>query len=168
MVSVVYILNVTFKKPHWGFGNCRQGFEQTKTCSNLHIADPIITPPEPIIIAPEITPVAEVTTVSEVTSVTEITATEITPEVEIANTVTTKLDVSVEPEPYHWEEPPPNQEFQVLYFLVNGIIFGVLLEELGGIHRLDELNHLIGRPDWYLGLQTNRHQQYDVVDTAEF
>ncbi len=30
------------------------------------------------------------------------------------------------------------------------------------------LNHLIGRPAWYLGLQTNRDSQPDVVDTAKW
>jgi purine-binding chemotaxis protein CheW len=44
----------------------------------------------------------------------------------------------------------------------------VPLDELGGIHRLVELNHLIGRPAWYLGLQTSREQQFDVVDTAKW
>lgn len=42
------------------------------------------------------------------------------------------------------------------------------LDELGGIHRITELNHLIGKPGWYLGLQTNREQKFDVVDTAKW
>ncbi len=67
-----------------------------------------------------------------------------------------------------WETPVRNESFQVLYFDVNGVTFAVPLDELGGIHRKEELNHLIGRPAWYLGLQTNRDSQLDVVDTAKW
>jgi purine-binding chemotaxis protein CheW len=56
----------------------------------------------------------------------------------------------------------------VLYFDVHGILFAVALDQLGGIHKLESTNHLIGRPDWYLGLQTNRANQLDVVDTAKW
>lgn len=85
--------------------------------------------------------------------------------------------VEIEPEPQtqsgaaalgHWETPIREQNFQVLYFDVNGVTFAVPLDELGGIHRKGELNHLIGRPAWYLGLQTNRDSQLDVVDTAKW
>ncbi len=67
-----------------------------------------------------------------------------------------------------WESTQRDQDFQVLYFDVNGVTFAVPLDELGGIHQLAELSHLIGRPDWYLGLQTSREAQLDVVDTAKW
>ncbi|MDK9798302.1 chemotaxis protein CheW, partial [Vibrio sp. D449a] len=67
-----------------------------------------------------------------------------------------------------WESTVRSEDFQVLYFDVNGVTFAVPLDELGGIHRLEELSHLIGRPDWYLGLQSNRDNQLDVVDTAKW
>lgn len=67
-----------------------------------------------------------------------------------------------------WESTERNVDFQVLYFDVNGITFAVPLDELGGIHRTGEMSHLIGRPGWYLGLQTNKDNQYDVVDTAKW
>lgn len=67
-----------------------------------------------------------------------------------------------------WQCPIRDSDFQVLYFDVNGVTFAVPLEELGGIHRQTTLNHLIGRPPWYLGLQTNRDSQLDVVDTARW
>jgi purine-binding chemotaxis protein CheW len=67
-----------------------------------------------------------------------------------------------------WESPERNVDFQVLYFDVNGVTFAVPLDELGGIHRIGNLSHLIGRPKWYLGLQTNRETQLDVVDTAKW
>lgn len=67
-----------------------------------------------------------------------------------------------------WQCPIRDSDFQVLYFEVNGVTFAVPLEELGGIHRQTTLNHLIGRPPWYLGLQTNRDSQLDVIDTARW
>jgi purine-binding chemotaxis protein CheW len=67
-----------------------------------------------------------------------------------------------------WYSTERNVDFQVLYFDVNGVTFAVPLDELGGIHRISEMNHLIGRPDWYLGLQTSREAQLDVVDTAKW
>ena len=81
--------------------------------------------------------------------------------------------VSEEPQPDpfgigQWQCSVREQSFQVLYFDVNGVTFAVPLDELGGIHRKTTLNHLIGRPAWYLGLQTNRDSQLDVVDTAKW
>ncbi|NOH81916.1 chemotaxis protein CheW [Vibrio sp. RE86] len=67
-----------------------------------------------------------------------------------------------------WQSTQRNIDFQVLYFDVNNVTFAVPLDELGGIHRIGEMNHLIGRPEWYLGLQTSREAQLDVVDTAKW
>ncbi|NNN98861.1 chemotaxis protein CheW [Vibrio sp. B1-2] len=67
-----------------------------------------------------------------------------------------------------WQSTARTRDFQVLYFEVNGVTFAVSLDELGGIHRMATLNHLIGRPAWYLGLQTNKDNQLDVVDTAKW
>jgi len=67
-----------------------------------------------------------------------------------------------------WENVRRTSDFQVLYFDVNGVKFAVPLDELGGIHQIADLNNLIGRPKWYLGLQTNRENQLDVVDTARW
>ncbi|ASU22709.1 chemotaxis protein CheW [Vibrio qinghaiensis] len=67
-----------------------------------------------------------------------------------------------------WQSTARTRDFQVLYFEVNSVTFAVPLDELGGIHRMGVLNHLIGRPAWYLGLQTNKDNQLDVVDTAKW
>ncbi|CAH0534090.1 hypothetical protein VST7929_01991 [Vibrio stylophorae] len=67
-----------------------------------------------------------------------------------------------------WHNIETGYEFQVLYFLIAGVTFAVPLNNLGGIHRLAETNILLGRPAWYLGLQTSREQQLDVVDTARW
>jgi purine-binding chemotaxis protein CheW len=67
-----------------------------------------------------------------------------------------------------WQSTKRDSAFQVLFFDVYGVTFAVPLDELGGIHRLEETNHLIGRPAWYFGLQTTKTSQLDVVDTAKW
>lgn len=87
-----------------------------------------------------------------------------------------QADVDVEVDTQAGEEIPPTQwenaeteaEFQVLFFESMGVTYAVPLAELGGIHQLGDCNRLIGRPDWYLGLQTEKQQQLDVVDTARW
>ncbi|SEG34461.1 chemotaxis protein CheW [Vibrio hangzhouensis] len=70
--------------------------------------------------------------------------------------------------PQQWRNGERAEGFQVLYFDVNGVTFAVPLDELGGIHQMGELNHLIGKPSWYLGLQSSRENKLDVVDTARW
>lgn len=83
-----------------------------------------------------------------------------------------KADLSASPkhglDSESWTNPIRQEAFQVLYFDVNDVTFAVPLDELGGINQLGEPSHLIGRPRWYLGLQTQREQQLDVVDTAKW
>ncbi|CAM3846615.1 CheW-like domain protein [Vibrio aerogenes CECT 7868] len=87
-------------------------------------------------------------------------------ETETAQDTSQDIETQAEGKANHWKSIERKERFQILYFEVNGVMFAVPLDELGGIHRLETLNHLIGRPPWYLGLQTNRDNQLDVVDTA--
>ncbi|HAS8424782.1 TPA: chemotaxis protein CheW [Vibrio vulnificus] len=107
----------------------------------------------------------------------EIAPVELEPEIEtieakveqIAEDVQVELETQTSAsEKKDWTSTQRDIAFQVLYFDVNSVTFAVPLDELGGIHQLTQLNHLIGRPGWYLGLQTNRDQQLDVVDTARW
>lgn len=68
----------------------------------------------------------------------------------------------------NWQTTSRTEDFQVLYFDVNGVTFAVPLDELGGIHQITELSHIIGKPSWYLGLQMNKEHQLDVVDSAKW
>ncbi|USH03210.1 chemotaxis protein CheW [Grimontia kaedaensis] len=113
---------------------------------------------------------AEVVAEPEVVVATEKTVTE-----EVTDSVDTEIETASEPETQADEDiAPPWQNiaseyaFQVLFFESFGVTYAVPLAELGGIHKLEDCNHLIGRPDWYLGLQTERDQQLDVVDTAKW
>ncbi|MCL1036521.1 chemotaxis protein CheW [Shewanella submarina] len=81
----------------------------------------------------------------------------------------------VTPETQTGSVPPANtglladsleDDFQVLFFKIAGLTLAVPLVSLGGIVRLEKLNHIIGRPAWYLGLQNHRGEQINVVDTC--
>ncbi len=111
----------------------------------------------------------EETVVETATVELDVTPEVIEPEIDIV--IDTVPEVETQPQEASeelWQSRARNERFQVLYFDVNGVLFAVPLDELGGIHRLGELNHLIGRPAWYLGLQTSRDAQLDVVDTAKW
>ena len=62
----------------------------------------------------------------------------------------------------------PEGEFQVLLFEVAGMTLAVPLTELGGIHQIDTINPLFGKPDWFKGVLLHRDEKYNVVDTAKW
>lgn len=102
-------------------------------------------------------------------AVEETVTEEVTGSVDIATETECEADVQTDEDTAPpWQNIAPEYAFQVLFFESFGVVYAVPLAELGGIHRLKECNHLIGRPDWYLGLQTERDQQLDVVDTAKW
>ncbi|MEZ9822048.1 chemotaxis protein CheW [Shewanella sp. 10N.286.45.A1] len=100
----------------------------------------------------------------------------------VSKAVTPKSTVTVEIDPVshqQLQESPPappsvtkdlveqlDDEFQVLFFKVAGLTLAVPLVSLGGIVNLDRINHLMGRPGWYLGVQQHRESQLNVVDTC--
>ncbi|MEH6530311.1 MAG: chemotaxis protein CheW [Photobacterium frigidiphilum] len=92
----------------------------------------------------------------------------------ISEKTDTDTDVAVQVEaggeqpPEQWHQLDKEQDFQALFFEVCGVTFAVALTELGGIHQMMDLNRLMGRPAWYLGLLTSKEQQFDVVDTARW
>jgi purine-binding chemotaxis protein CheW len=59
-----------------------------------------------------------------------------------------------------------DDEFQVLFFKVAGLTLAVPLVSLGGIVNIERINHLMGRPHWYLGVQQHREAQLNIVDTC--
>ncbi|MFB9134839.1 chemotaxis protein CheW [Vibrio olivae] len=90
------------------------------------------------------------------------------PSIEPEVAVEVELETQVDGPLQAWNSTERVNDFQVLYFEVNAVTFAVPLDELGGIHQMAELSHLIGRPKWYLGLQSSRESQIDVVDTARW
>ncbi|WP_299072667.1 chemotaxis protein CheW [uncultured Paraglaciecola sp.] len=62
----------------------------------------------------------------------------------------------------------PKEEFQVLLFEVAGMTLAVPLTELGGIHKIESINPLFGKPAWFKGVLLHRDEKYNVVDTAKW
>lgn len=62
----------------------------------------------------------------------------------------------------------PEGEFQVLLFEVAGMTLAVPLVELGGIHPIESINPLFGKPAWFQGVLLHRDEKYNVVDTAKW
>lgn len=62
----------------------------------------------------------------------------------------------------------PTKEFQVLLFEVAGMTLAVPLTELGGIHQIESINPLFGKPAWFKGVLLHRDEKYNVVDTAKW
>ncbi|QCZ94237.1 chemotaxis protein CheW [Salinimonas iocasae] len=58
------------------------------------------------------------------------------------------------------------ESFQALFFEVAGLTLAVPLITLGGIHNLEKVGPLFGKPDWFKGVMLHREQKINVVDTA--
>ena len=96
-------------------------------------------------------------------------------EVEQAVDIETATAVEVapsEPEPEAAapadDDLPYDDQFQALYFEVAGLKLAVRLEELGGIHRLDQdqINVIPGKPAWFKGLVAHHDKQLRVIDSG--
>ncbi len=59
-------------------------------------------------------------------------------------------------------------EFQALFFEVSGLKLAVPLTELGGIHKIEKIGPLFGKPDWFKGVMLHRDEKLSVVDTAKW
>lgn len=58
------------------------------------------------------------------------------------------------------------ERFQALFFEVAGLTMAVPLISLGGIHRLEKIGPLFGKPKWFRGVMLHREEKLNVVDTA--
>jgi purine-binding chemotaxis protein CheW len=59
-------------------------------------------------------------------------------------------------------------EFQALFFETAGLTLAVPLTELGGIHQLDTVNPLFGKPSWFKGVMLHKEEKFNVVDSAKW
>jgi purine-binding chemotaxis protein CheW len=75
------------------------------------------------------------------------------------------------------EQPPPSNtlpllsesdNFQALFFKVAGLTLAVPLVHLGGIHHMDKVGTIAGKPDWFMGLMLHREDKLKVVDSAKW
>ena len=58
--------------------------------------------------------------------------------------------------------------FQALFFEVAGLTLAVPLTTLGGIHQIDKISPLFGKPDWFMGVMLHRESKLSVVDSAKW
>lgn len=61
-----------------------------------------------------------------------------------------------------------DQQFQALFFEVAGLTLAVPLVSLGGIHQIDKVGPLFGKPTWFMGVMLHRDEKLNVVDTAKW
>jgi len=58
--------------------------------------------------------------------------------------------------------------FQALFFEVAGLTLAVPLTTLGGIHQLEKIGPLFGKPDWFMGVMIHRGAKLNVIDSAKW
>lgn len=58
--------------------------------------------------------------------------------------------------------------FQALFFEVAGLTLAVPLITLGGIHQLEKVSPIVGKPTWFKGVMLYRQQKLSVVDSARW
>ena len=58
--------------------------------------------------------------------------------------------------------------FQALFFEVAGLTLAVPLTSLGGIHQIEKIGPLFGKPEWFMGVMLHRESKLSVVDTAKW
>jgi len=58
--------------------------------------------------------------------------------------------------------------FQALFFEVAGLTLAVPLTTLGGIHQIEKIGPLFGKPDWFMGVMLYRESKLNVVDSAKW
>ncbi|WP_100655784.1 chemotaxis protein CheW [Alteromonas flava] len=61
-----------------------------------------------------------------------------------------------------------DKRFQALFFDVAGLTMAVPLIDLGGIHQIDKIGPLFGKPDWFMGVMLHREEKINVVDAAKW
>lgn len=60
------------------------------------------------------------------------------------------------------------ERFQALFFEVAGLTMAVPLIDLGGIHKIDKIGPLFGKPDWFMGVMLHREEKINVVNAAKW
>lgn len=79
-----------------------------------------------------------------------------------------KINADVEPAATEVDVSYREQAFQALFFEVAGLKLAVPLIQLGGIHQLEKIGPLFGKPAWFKGVMLHREEKLSVVDTARW
>lgn len=87
----------------------------------------------------------------------------------VTNSTMEEVQLADIPKTTVWQNLDLGEEFQVLFFQLAEITFAIPLVSLGGIHRIDQdLNIIIDKPNWYMGLINNKGTNYNIIDTAKW
>ena len=92
-------------------------------------------------------------------------------EAPVENTVETGRVLGEPPKALKYPNAPAwaQESFDALLFDVCGLKLAVPMEALGKIIKVEhETNHLIGRPEWFIGAYSETDQRLFVVDTAKY
>lgn len=76
--------------------------------------------------------------------------------------------IEVKKEQAVWKNISVDEEFQALFFVVQGVTFAVPLVELGGIDNKEKITPIFGKPEWFMGMMTVREEQHQVVDMVKW
>ena len=68
-------------------------------------------------------------------------------------------------DPDNWENIHTEEEFQTLFFTVQGVRFAVPLIDLGNIIECGKITQIFGKPAWYMGMTDCRGDKINIVDT---
>ncbi|MGM0429457.1 MAG: chemotaxis protein CheW [Pseudomonadota bacterium] len=115
---------------------------------------------------PEVEAATEVETSTDEITV-DSSAVETDNETETEAEVTEEPEIPAEPLPDAMSEYMEH-DFQALFFKVAGLTLAVPLKSLGGIHQLGKISPLMGKPEWFRGIMTERDNKLQVVDTARW
>jgi len=153
---------------------------QVKPEAELPKAPPAPAPAAPIVdieeepvvgrIAARTEPVAQTEAPAAVKTAENISAADakIIADVAEAAADTTALDEAGGQPPHNSMEEYQQGAFQALFFKVAGLTLAVPLKSLGGIHPMTKPSPLFGKPDWFMGIMTERDDKLNCVDTAQW
>lgn len=155
---------------------------QIKPEAELPKAPPAPAPAEPIVeieeepvvarIAPRTEPLKQEPAAApdEVSPAENIPAADakIIADVEEAHIEAQSLDAAGGQPPNTSMEEYQQEAFQALFFKVAGLTLAVPLKSLGGIHPMAKPSPLFGKPEWFMGIMTERDDKLNCVDTAQW
>lgn len=84
---------------------------------------------------------------------------------EIAKSSQSKFDDATKGLTDTWENIKTEEEFQTLFFTVQGVRFAVPLIDLGNILECGKITQIFGKPSWYMGMTDSRGEKINIVDT---
>lgn len=77
-------------------------------------------------------------------------------------------DANIDDSSFVWRQIEKQDQIQLLFFELFSMTYAVPLTELGNIHKFAACTKLLGRPKWYMGLQSDRDINLDVIDLIKW